>query len=381
MKNLGQEIGKSVTKKSEKTTPLSGSRVVASRKDSNRQLSSRKKKIILFCGVGAGVLIVAALIFFLWINKSVKFGNTTLNKPVPSVNAKFYSPLTGLETTETKTTAPVTAVMIENSPDARPQSGLKDAGVVFEAVAEGGITRFIALYQEAEPKLIGPVRSVRSYYLEWADAFDPAVAHVGGSYDALSMVRGGKYGVDLDQFYNDSAYWRTNDRIAPHNVYTDYAHLAKLKKTKGKTSSEFTAWPRVDGKKTQKPTVTKIDLEPSSGLYSVHYDYDAKTNTYKRSQGSEPHLDREKGRIASNVVVALRISEGLASDQLHSTFQTSGQGKAYVFQNGQVIQGRWQKANAKTQIKFVDNNGAEIKLNRGQVWITAVGQGRNISWQ
>src|SRR5690606_9454884 len=90
---------------------------------------------------------------------------TTLEpKPEP---IKYYSPLTGeLVANESDQTAPVTAVMIENSPDARPQSGLKDAGVVYEAIAEGGITRFLAIYQNKKPELIGPVRSLRMYYVD-----------------------------------------------------------------------------------------------------------------------------------------------------------------------------------------------------------------------
>ena len=86
--------------------------------------------------------------------------------PKPKEIPKFYSPLTGADTTEEATKRPITAIMIENSPEARPQSGLKQGGVIYEAIAEGGITRFVVLYQESRPQLIGPVRSVRPYYVE-----------------------------------------------------------------------------------------------------------------------------------------------------------------------------------------------------------------------
>ena len=107
--------------------------------------------------------------------------------------------------------------MIENSPDARPQSGLKAAGVVYEAIAEGGITRFMALYQTSKPELIGPVRSLRMYYLDWFAPYSASIAHVGGSLNALTEARSGKYR-DLDQFFNSQTYWRASDRYAPHNV-------------------------------------------------------------------------------------------------------------------------------------------------------------------
>ncbi|MCA9340125.1 MAG: DUF3048 domain-containing protein, partial [Candidatus Saccharibacteria bacterium] len=95
-----------------------------------------------------------------------------IKKPTPQA-PKFYSPLTGREVKDSAaTTQAVTAIMIENSPDARPQSGLKQAGVVYEAIAEGGITRFLAIYQEAKPQLIGPVRSVRMYYIDWSAPYN-----------------------------------------------------------------------------------------------------------------------------------------------------------------------------------------------------------------
>src|SRR5690606_11343443 len=141
------------------------------------------------------------------------------------------------------TTQEVTAIMIENSPDARPQSGLKESGVVFEAIAEGGITRFQVLYQEDKPQLIGPVRSLRPYFVEWAAPFDASIAHIGGSYNALQEVRNGQY-KDIDQFFNGDTYWRSTDRYAPHNVYTNFKNLDALNTKKGFTVSKFDGFPR-----------------------------------------------------------------------------------------------------------------------------------------
>lgn len=142
---------------------------------------------------------------------------TSFKKPEPTI---YYSPLTGRQVdSEAATKQAVTGIMIENSPDARPQSGIKQAGIVYEAVAEGGITRFLALYQEAKPGLIGPVRSVRMYYVDWVAPYNASVAHIGGSAAALAEVRNGSYR-DIDQFFNAPYYWRATDRYAPHNVYT-----------------------------------------------------------------------------------------------------------------------------------------------------------------
>ncbi|MCL2869831.1 DUF3048 domain-containing protein [Candidatus Saccharibacteria bacterium] len=294
----------------------------------------------------------------------------------------YYAELTGKQVnSKAEVNAPVTGVMIENSPDARPQSGLKNSGVVFEAIAEGGITRFLVLYQTEKPQLIGPVRSVRIYYLNWAGAFDASIAHVGGSDDALALVRSDAF-IDLDQFFNSNYYWRSTDRYAPHNVYTSFDKLDALNASKGHTTSNFTGWPRQDGKPAKTPTATSIDVHISGYLYDSHYDYDATSNTYLRSQAGEAHMDREAGQIAPNVVIAIKVDETTRSDNLHQDVNAIGSGDAYIFQNGIVTEGTWTKATRNDQIKFTDKDGKTIKLNRGQTWVTAVPNGSgSVKWQ
>lgn len=294
----------------------------------------------------------------------------------------FYSPLTGNATDEASTKRHITAIMIENSPDARPQSGLKDAGVIFEAVAEGGITRFIALYQEGRPGLIGPVRSVRPYYVEWAAGFDPAVAHIGGSARALQMIRSGNYGVDMDQFFNAGSYWRAADRYAPHNVYTNFDRMDALASAKGKTASTFTFAERVNEKASKTPNASHINIGVSSGAFNVDYDYDAASNSYIRKQGGQPHADREGGQLQPKVVIALRVSMSLAfEDGNREQITTTGTGQGYIFQNGTVQEVTWSKADAKSPLVFTGADGKPVSLVRGQTWITALAAQRNVSWQ
>lgn len=298
------------------------------------------------------------------------------------VAPKFYTPLTGVETDEATSKRHVTAIMIENSPDARPQSGLKDAGVIFEAVAEGGITRFIALYQEGRPGLIGPVRSVRPYYVEWAAGFDPAVAHIGGSARALSMIRSGSYGVDMDQFFNAGSFWRASDRYAPHNVYTNFDRMDALASAKGKTASAFTFAERVDEKKAKAATASHININVSSGVFDVNYDYDAASNSYIRKHGAVPHTDREGGQLQPKVVVALRVQMSHAfEDGNREQITTTGTGQGFIFQNGTVQEVTWSKTDAKSALNFTGADGKPVPLVRGQTWITALAAERNVSWQ
>lgn len=346
----------------------------------------KKRRLIIIIAVIL-ILAIAITVVFGLITGHTNFAGNTVKNPnqTNKIAIKYYSPLTGKEvSTEAITERPVLAVMIENSPEARPQSGLKEAGVVFEAVAEGGITRFIALYQESEPSLIGPVRSVRPYYLDWAAGFSPAVAHVGGSNQALTMIRSGNYGVDLDQSSNSSAYWRTRDRRSPHNVYTDYSHLSSLAKAKGKTASKFTSLTRQpvsSSPKTDSEAATTINLNISTGKFAVSYKYNSESQTYDRYQGNVSHQDREKGQISPDVVVALHVNQTLQSDRIHNAITTVGSGECYIFQNGIVVKGSWQKDSETSQFKFLDASGAEIKLKRGQTWITAVPNGKAITWQ
>lgn len=306
-----------------------------------------------------------------------------IKKPKPAPAVVYYSPLTGEKVeTEAAMTQPTTAIMLENSPDARPQSGLKEAGIVYEAVAEGGITRFLAIYQQEKPELIGPVRSVRMYYVDWLAPYNASVAHVGGSAAALAEVRNGNYR-DIDQFFNSGTYWRATDRYAPHNVYTNFQKIDALNATKGYTSSTFTAFSRVDGKPSSAPDATSIAINISSPLYNTTYAYDKTSNSYLRSLAGVPHLDREKGQIAPSVVVAMHVDMTLVlEDGYRESITTTGSGKATIFQNGTATEAVWSKADRASQIKFTDASGKDIPLVRGQTWIAAVPNGTgSVSWQ
>jgi hypothetical protein len=291
------------------------------------------------------------------------------------------SPLTGLDVTKDLAERPVTGVMIENSPEARPQSGLRDAGVVFEAIAEGGITRFLALYQEDQPKLIGPVRSLRPYYLDWARGFESSVAHVGGSEEALSLARSVPGFRDLDQFSNGAYFFRSTDRYAPHNVYTRTSLLDQASKQKGYGESDFTSISRKKPKPAETPTATSITIDYSAPLFKASYSYDKKNNRYNRSQAGKPHIDRETSKqLFADVVVVMKINWSVKSSG-HSVYGTTEGGDVLIFQDGLVSKGKWSKASRSAQIKFTNGEGTEIKLNPGRTWIGALPTSRSVSYQ
>jgi len=335
---------------------------------------SRKQWIIIGAVVfvlTAGSAATAAMLFSNDAAEPKKAINKTA--PIAAPPPPPTSPLTGLDVAEADTKRPVIGVMIENSTFARPQSGLQEAGVVYEAIAEYGITRFLALYQEANPGNVGPVRSARPYYVDWARGYDAGYAHVGGSPDALAKIKAD--GIrDLDQFANSGAYRRISQRQAPHNVYTTGEQLRSLTAGKGYNSSSFTGLSRKKEAKAKTPTVTAIDIAISGPTYNVHYDYIAETNSYNRSMGGAAHNDADSGKpISPKVVVGLVTQYGLMADGYHSTYATTGTGAVKIFQDGTITEGTWKRESPTSQYTFADTNGKAITLDPGQVWFTAVG--------
>lgn len=290
-----------------------------------------------------------------------------VEKPKPTTEA---STLTGMTVPIGSNQRPITSIQIENSPDARPQSGLVDAGVVFEAIAEGGITRFNASFQEAKPDYIGPIRSVRPYYAELAAQFDPIFVHAGGS--AAGLARLSELGIkDLDHGANAAAFQRVSDRYAPHNLYSSTAALDQAAAARGYTKSDAKSFERKEEKKGQPIQAKTINLTISSYLYNVSYTYDPTGNNYARVMGGKPHTDqRSNKQIAPKVVIAMVSS--FSQNGIYSVYQTTGTGPVFIFQDGQVQQGNWHKPSPRDPLTFTDANNKPIKINAGQTWITLI---------
>lgn len=349
-----------------------------------KKQSSKRKLFILIILIFVLLGAIAAGYWFVFKPKKATDTSTpvaTQTEAKEVTVTKITSPLTGVELSDASLAKrPVTGIMIENSPDARPQSGLTDAGIVYEAIAEGGITRFLAVYQDTKPNYIGPVRSARPYYVDFIAQYDAGYAHVGGSPEALSDIK--SLGIkDLDQFYNGNYYTRITERYAPHNVYTGFDKLDALNVSKGYTSSKFTPFNRKPDVP-QTPTAKTIDFSISSPLYSPEFVYDATTNTYKRFQGGEAHIDQKtKAQIAPKVVVALVMDKSYDPDGYHTDYKTVGSGKMYVFQDGIVSEGTWQKSDSKAPLVLTDKNGFPMKLNAGQTWISVVANQTDVTYK
>lgn len=272
-------------------------------------------------------------------------------------------------------------IKVENLPEARPQSGLDKADVVIESMAEGGIVRFAAVYLCRDAGEIGPVRSARLQDITFIHEYDALFAHVGGS-DAWERERTSDI-ADLDQFFYDDAYWRSDNRDSPHNVYTTTARLHKAAVDEGMEETiALDEWTF----KTDKPgkgNVIAIDV-PYPADCAVHYDYDKGGNKYLRSVEGEPFMDQvTKSQLAPKNVIVMYVSYSSSDDGEeygmggHDIMELVGEGRAVVCRDGEAIDGRWVKSSEEGRTMFLDAAGQPIALNRGQVWISIVPE----SWE
>ncbi|MBI4028763.1 MAG: DUF3048 domain-containing protein [Candidatus Blackburnbacteria bacterium] len=291
-------------------------------------------------------------------------------------------------------------VMIENHQDSRPQSGLSSADVVYEAVAEGGITRFMGVFYcgvASEEVQIGPVRSARTYFLDFASEYGdhPLYAHVGGANkpgpaDALGQIN--TYGWflynDLNQFsIGFPTYWRDYERLGrtvatEHTMYSTTDKLLAVAAGRGLSTQDkngtawnkgYVPWKFTDGQPSTSAIVTKISFPFWGGYqdYNVGWTYDPATNTYKRESGGQPHLDMNNNQqlSTSNVVVQFTTLKGPIDELKHILYTTTGTGRALVFQNGNVTQATWSKKTRTDRTMFLDKTGKQITFVRGPIWI------------
>ena len=347
-------------------------------------------------------------------------GISSFNAVFPEVPSKvaedsnIYSNLTGLAVKSAEDlTAPAFCIQTPNGMDgARPQAGLNEAGVVFEAIAESGITRFAAIYQNPSSAIIGPIRSLRLYYLEWDTPFDCTIVHAGGAPDALKAVSQGYKDLTENYAY---MYRGTYGARRWNNLFTTSTYLLKMNTDRGYGGSEIKGFARMTPDQAVKSrvdeTVTEklVIYEASSGKtselnakvsaigvnfggiasFNVIYNYDPASNTYLRSYASGASHDiydcpagdlGEKNpedncalkQLTPAVVAVIMVPEKRASDNYHEDITTVGSGEAYVFQNGIAVKGTWKKSSVAEQIRFYDESGAEVALAPGQTFVEAV---------
>lgn len=274
------------------------------------------------------------------------------------------------------------AVMVENSPDARPQSGLHAAAVVYEALAEGGISRFMAVYMKGTSGVIGPVRSTRHYFVNLAKEFNAPLVHIGASPQGYDQLR--QLGVtSLDETYGMPGFWRSRARVAPHNAYVSTASVREALSAFGVEPGTFGGFVFNDN---LPASATRDAAEPIVDYgwgYRVAYEFDPSTSTYKRFMAGGPHIDAETGeQLTATNVVTMTVDSALIAgdDKGRLDFDQIGEGKLRVFRDGKVIEGIWRKTSLWSPTQFLDAAGNTIGLRRGQTWVQMVPSSATITY-
>ena len=320
-------------------------------------------------------------------------------------------------------------VSIENHADSRPPSGLSRADVVYEAVAEGGITRFLGVFHcgvAAEDVQIAPVRSARIYFVNLAAGYGdrPIFAHVGGANAICGNCSSGvkpvsqvarevraieelaslgwriPRGNDFDTTYDSGfpVFWRNYERlgrevasehtmmISSDKIFEEAAKRGFTDKKDGKPwDRSFNPWNFKEDAPADEPKAANISFEFWSNKpeYNVEWKYDKGSNAYLRSNGGKPHADLEynnKQLSAKNVVIMFVVERGPVDSEKHMYYEVEGTGRALVFQDGGVIEGTWEKKSQSSLTRFLDSKGKEISFVGGTTWVEAVPKGNEINY-
>jgi hypothetical protein len=280
-------------------------------------------------------------------------------------------PLTGQEPREAPFDQRVLAVKIENSPDARPQMGLAEADIVYEEEAEGGITRFIVLYNCRDADRIGPIRSVRETDpLVLAQYGDPLFVHSGGIRAVLSAVE--KAGIeDIDCRFEEETCPRDERREMPHDIFSSTRNLRALSDERGKEPEPLFEYDSEPPEGAKRGRNVHLNFSPYA---DVSWRYRNGLDAYVRFHGEEPHVLEDGTRVAATNVVVLVVPRldtnrtDVAGNPVPS-FDVIGAGDAFVFRNGRVTVGRWQRDSVHQVTQLLDQAGDEIALAPGNTWI------------
>lgn len=294
--------------------------------------------------------------------------------------AEFIAPLTGMPTQQAVTRRPF-AVMINNLAPARPQSGLTRADTVWEVLAEGGITRLVAIFQSQDfSDPIGPIRSIRPYLIDIGESYGAVLVHAGASNDALALLQhSGK--ADLDEINNAGAYfYRDKTRKAPHNLYSTLEKLHEgANKHKYETTAEqptltFDANPHLDSE----PAATQADVKFELSSYKVSYAYDAGSGLYKRSVNGEPHIDKNTGeQLTAANLVFISAKHKTYDDYGRLEIDLNSGGEALLLQRGHAISCEWKRE--KGDIVRLYKDGKELTFVPGVTYYHVVPNDKPLS--
>jgi hypothetical protein len=325
------------------------------------------------CIIALCLLVLPALVIGCTASEPESTGTPAPPTPTPTPGPVSYT--TGLAGSDLY--RPV-AVSIDNSSAARPQSGLQSADIVYEVEAEGGIPRFIAIFNDTMPDRVGPIRSARVYFLDIVKEYDALLVHVGGPrvrnssnvYAAFSQL-------DIQHIDGEGQYiWRDHSRSAPHNCYTDVAA--------DRTAYAYEPEPRTflysdDGPASAAESGTRLSVSYNSGAYRAVYTYDEALGAYLCSYGATALNDANTGEQVRVKNVIVQFARHYKLDSQHINIDLTGTGDAYILSGGRLVRGTWERDSISQRTVFNDAEGNEITFKPGNTWINVVRPSRDVT--
>lgn len=327
------------------------------------------KRILIIIGIFL-VLVGAIYVLLLWPSK---FGSGIVNVNLDH-GPKFFSMLDGLPVTSTDAITPgVAAVMIDNFPAVQGhQYGIARAKVVYEVPVEGGLTRFMAMFDRStNVDRVGPVRSARPYFLDWqAEYGKPLYMHSGGSPEALSIIKKSDY-FDANEFWFERYYWRASDSDAPHNLFIRSELWNKLA-LKFSTSTIVWSGRKFDNNAPASSSPASAILIKYHSGYHVSWKFDSARSVYDRLLNNVSYSDALNEVVTAENVVVQYVKMRSVDEVDRKEIVTIGSGSARVLRDGRIIYGKWQKEATNSRTIFTDLSGEEIKFKPGVTWIQIV---------
>jgi hypothetical protein len=292
--------------------------------------------------------------------------------------------LSGLEISDEVNNDRPFAIMVENSQNARPQSGLDLADIIFEVVDEGGITRLIAIYSSYDAEVLGPIRSARQYYAEIARNFDPVYVFFGTYPEGYKIIE--DMDMDVLSAIGDptgvsritalASHWRDSSRVQPHNAYMSTLSLKEDSRKAGHAldGGQSPLRFKFDFPEEDRGDITDITIDFSVLAFKSDFKYDKSKNMYSKFIADSPHTDREteKQLTFNNVVSMITDIVPSGNEAGHMIVRTTGSGKALFFMDGNVTEGSWERMSVLSPFEYFDSNGEPVLFNRGKTYVSMV---------
>jgi len=346
----------------------------------------------------ADLMLYLAIFFFILSIVLIVVYAAGLKKKTPTpMDDTPVTPVVPVDPTPSDSTAPDVVKIVDLNSNERPlavmidtnigdakHAGLQDSYINYEIIVEGGLTRIMALYKDKEVGIVGPVRSARNYFIDYALEHDAIYAHFGWSPNAENDIKELKVN-NINGMVDTDAYMRDRNLPSPHNVFTSTKKLRSMASNKSYESSTsnwqvFTySIPAIELSQSENSyldseliTATKVTIPYSNNEYRS-YNYDSTNKYYLRSKNGEAHIDRKTGnQLHYKNIIIMKVENKTIDQEGRQSLKTTGSGEGYYITNGNALPIRWSKETRTSKTKYTYKNGSEVILNDGNTFIQIV---------